>query len=481
MALRHMLSRARTSSTLAPSSSSRVAGLADAAAAGPASGVTTTSGRPYGSTPSDPSDPNPPADREAESQRLQEDVQYCHGLVRRYAYPSYLCLAPLSHSSRHPLAILRALALEARHAAGGGEVGEGGGGGWGGGFGGAELKRGLAAARLAWWRDGARAAARADGRGRVPDAPALRALQQLSLRAPVSPYRLGRLFAAVAEEAGLSLDNEGSSGDEAEDDAEAEAAVDAPDPCGPPSFPPSPPGAGDPRRAQPADLAALEARCEGSETQVLLAAASCLGLADPVLDHALSHLGRGAGMAMALAGSLRGLERGLVVGLPERVGGAGGGGRGGGVSATSTAADASSILRAADVVAGTAPLDAIQDRCWEVAVAARNHLRTAERLGADVESARGRALLLGGVHPTMVLEARERWLPPPLLVCPPVSLSLSPILRHHTPLPFLIPFSLQRLEKLDFNPLDPGLLRGLSGVNPLACQVRLLWRGFRLR
>lgn len=40
---------------------------------------------------------------------------------------------------------------------------------------------------------------------------------------------------------------------------------------------------------------------------------------------------------------------------------------------------------------------------------------------------------------------------------------------------------LARLEKLNFNVLDAALSRGLSGVNPLSFQLKLLWASLRGR
>ena len=38
---------------------------------------------------------------------------------------------------------------------------------------------------------------------------------------------------------------------------------------------------------------------------------------------------------------------------------------------------------------------------------------------------------------------------------------------------------LSKLERLNFNVMDPQLSRGLMGVNPLAFQLKLLWAALR--
>jgi len=88
---------------------------------------------------------------------------------------------------------------------------------------------------------------------------------------------------------------------------------------------------------------------------------------------------------------------------------------------------------------GDFDVNAVQDTAFELAKVARAHLKEALSIHPKL-SAKQKLMLLHAVHPGMVLS---------------------------------------KLERLNFNVMDPQLSRGLMGVNPLAFQLKLLWAALR--
>ena len=273
-------------------------------------------------------------------------MRHCYELLRRLDYASYMPTAHMSHGMRTPSIVLRALQLElleARRKA---------------------STPALAAIRLQWWRDGITAAidpffdnhkrqptnettstssTGTSGQAAVRATPVLRALQQLSLHAPLSKYRLHRFH-----------------------DGLTSRLVDA-----------QPPGT----------LAALEADAEAMESTLLYVIAEGCGMSSTPLDHALSHLGKATGLAQGLATLLPELSRGRGWALPDDV-------------------LCSRGLTWDQLRNGTADMDALQDAVFEVARCARAHLDQALALQPEV-GPKERLLLLHAVHPGMVLARLE--------------------------------------------------------------------------